>query len=188
MERHTIKSFSAWAGAAACLILSTVLLATEEFQARLLTASGPNAGRATSIRILVESYTSTEEVMQLAEIHNRCGYEPFMSALRGTSKGFVRPIGGRGVKITIHAAQNIQADKGRKILLVTERKSWDVEVRQSMDTRYPFMVIELNIDNKGKGEGKIYEQANILLTAQGTIVMESSNSPPKQLFGVRALK
>lgn len=189
MERRTIKSFSAWAIVAACLSLSTVLWAKEEFQARLLTTSeGLPAEKAMKIKISVESYTSREEVLQLMEILSQRGYEPFMSAFRGMNKGSFRPIGGRGVKINLHAAQSIQTDKGRQILLFTQRQSWDVEARQRIDSRFSFMVIELNIDNKGKGKGKIYEQANILLTPQGTIEMESYNSPPRQLFDVRALE
>ncbi|MDH4218138.1 MAG: hypothetical protein OEZ52_00645 [Candidatus Aminicenantes bacterium] len=33
-------------------------------------------------------------------------------------KGIVRPTGGRGIQIIIHAAQSTQTDKGRKIILV----------------------------------------------------------------------
>lgn len=50
------------------------------------------------------------------------------------------------------------------------------------------MVIELNLDHKGNGEGKIYDQANLRFTSQGTIEMESYNSPPMQLWAVSAVK
>lgn len=184
-----MKILSAWAIVAACLSLSTVLTAKEEFQARLLTASGGiPADKAMKIRISVESYTSSEEVLQLIEILGQRGYEAFMSAFIGVNKGIFRPIGGRGVKINLHAALSIQTDKGRQILLFTQRQSWDLEASQRIDRRFPFMVVELNLDNKGKGMGKIYEQANIRLTNQGTIEMESYNSPPRQLFDVRTLK
>lgn len=185
MERRTIKSFSILAIIAGCLIFSTALWAKEEFQARLLTEGGPLSQRAAKIIISVEGYTSAEEVRQLMEILSQSGYEAFMSAFRGMNKGIFRPVGGRGVKIILHAAQISQTDKGRRILLFTERQSWDVEARQRIDRRFPFMVIELNIDNRGKGEGKIYEQAKIWLSPQGTIEMESYNSPPRQLFDVR---
>jgi len=188
MKKHALKRFQAWAAVIACLSLSAVLWTEERFQARLLIEGGAISDRASKIEIWVEDYTKTEEVLQLLEILYKGGYEPFMSAFRGMNKGIIRPIGGRGVKITIHAAQNIQTDKGRKVLLFAERKGWDADARQKIDRRFSFMVIELNINNKGKGEGKIYEQANIKLTSQGTIEIESYNSPPQQLWGVKVLK
>jgi len=187
-ERRTMTSFSAWTVATACLNLSTVLWAKEEFQARLLPGLGPSSQKARKLIISVESYTSAEEVYQLIEIFNKRGYEQFRGALRGMNKGIVRPTGGRGLKIILHAAQNIQTDKGRQILLVAESQSWNLDASLRFDSRFPFMVIELNINNKGKGKGKIYVSADIKLTSQGTIEMASYSSPPKQLFGVSALK
>lgn len=188
MERRTIKKFSAWAVVAACLSLSTVLWAKEEFQARLLPGLGPSSQKARKLIFSVESYTSTKEIIELNEIFNKGGYEQFMSAFRGVIKGFIRPTGGRGKKVILHAAQNIHTDKGRKILLVTESQSWSLDTTLRFNIKYPFLVIELNFDNKGKGNGKIYMQADIRLTRHGIIEMVSYDSPPKQLFGVRALK
>jgi hypothetical protein len=183
------KSLSACVALAACLSLSPLLLAGEEFQARILMGSGGHpAETVMNVKILVESYSSREEILQLMEIINQSGYEAFMTAFRGMEKGAFIPVGSRGVKIILHAARSIQTEKGRRILLFTERQSWDVHVSQRIDRRFPFMAIELNIDNTGRGDGKIYEEAHIVLTPQGTIEMDSSNSPPKQLFGVRLVK
>jgi hypothetical protein len=187
MERCSMKGFSARAIIVACLILSTILWSKEEFQARLIMESGPGPGKPMKINIVVESYTSAEEVFQLMDIQEKSGYEPFMSAFRAMDKGSFNPVA-RGLKIPINAAQNIQTEKGRQILLFAERQSWDMDVRQRIDTRFTFMVIELNLDNKGTGTGKMYEQARIRLTSQGTIEMESYGSPPRQIFGVKAIK
>jgi hypothetical protein len=188
MRRRTIKKFSVWVVVAACLSLSSVLWAKEEFQARLLPGLGPSSQKARKLTILVESYTSTEEVFELIETFNKRGYDQFRGALCGVIKGFIRPTGGRGKKIILHAAQNIHTDKGRKILLVAESQSWSLDTTLRFNSKYPFLVIELNINNKGKGEGKVYVQADIQLTRQGTIELASYDSPPKQLFGVRVLK
>jgi len=56
------------------------------------------------------------------------------------------------------------------------------------DSRFPFMVIELNVDDKGKGNGKIYDQASISLTAEKTFSMSGYNAPPVQLWDVRPVK
>lgn len=187
MERHTIKNFSAWAVVAVCLSLSTVLWAKEEFQARLL-GSGPGSQKPIKLIISVESYTSAEEVFQLMEILNKRSYKQFRAAFRGMKKGIIRPTGGRGMKMTLNAAQSIQTDKGRRILLFAESQSWNLGSKLRYDSRFPFLIIELNIDNKGKGKGKLYILADIRLTSQGTMEIASYDSPPKLLFGVGVRK
>ncbi len=174
--------------AAACLSLNAVLWAEERFEARLLMQSGPKAGVATKFEITIDSYTSYEEVSRLKEAFYKEGYDSFISIFRGMNKGIFKPVGGHGVKIIIHVAHSIQTDKGRKILLFTPRQSWDVGAVQRIDPRFPFMVIELEIKDKGDGKGRIYEQASIELTEQGTMGMESYFSPPLVLWGVKALK
>lgn len=174
--------------AAACLVLSTVIWCEEKFEARLLEQSGPKAGMATKFEISIESYTSNEEILQLEEVFSREGYEAFMRVFRTMNKGTFKPVGGRGVKIVIHVAHSIPTKKGRKILLFTPRQSWDADAVQRVDARFPFMVIELDINDKGEGKGRIYEQADIELTQEGTMAMKSYFSPPRALWGVKALK
>jgi len=174
--------------ATAWLGLSTILRAEEKFEVRLLTQSGPKAGVAQKFQITIENYTSFEEVSRLKDIFSREGYESFMRAFRGMSKGFFQPIGGRGIKIVIHAAHSIPKKKGRKIMLFTPRQTWEADAHQRLDMRFPFMVIELDINEKGTGKGRIYEQASIQLTAEGAVAMESYLSAPLVLWGVKALR
>ncbi len=177
----------------ACIMLGALGLvalspAPEEFQARLLGRDSHPGMRATKFIISIDGYTSPEEVYELAKTLSDNGYEAFMAAFRAITKGYIRPIGGRGIKVNFHAAHSLPTEKGRKIMLFTQRQSWDPEAQQRTDQRFTFMVIELNLDKKGKGDGKIYEQANIRLTGQGTVEMESYNAAPLQLWGVSPRK
>jgi hypothetical protein len=167
---------------------SPVLWAEEKFQARLLPEMGRGSQRAKKLIISIESYTSAEEIFQLIQTFNTGGFDQFRSAFRAMNKGSVRPRGGSGLNISLYAAQNIQTDKGRQIILVAESQSLDPDVQLRLNSRFPFMVIEFNINKKGKGKGKLYLQANIRLTHQGTIERGSYSLPPKQLFGVSTLK
>ncbi len=164
------------------------LLAGEEFQARLLGQSAHYSSQAEKFIISIDGYSTTEEVFGLAEVLSQEGYEPFMEAFRGIVKGFVRPVGGRGVKIPIHVAHSLPTEKGRRIVLFTQRQTWDTEVQQKTDPRFTFMAFELNVDDKGKGDGKIYEQARIRITTQGIMELESYNAAPLQLWGVSLRK
>jgi hypothetical protein len=188
MKKISAKRYSVWIVFAVCMSLSISLWAQEEFRARLLPGQGPSSQQAEKLRILVDSYTSDEEVSHLIEVFSKRGYEQFRSTLHGMIKGELHPIGGRGSKLILHAAQNIQTDKGRQIILVAESYSWDIGTSFSFDQRFPFMVILLDLNNKGKGKGKIYLSARIKLTDKGTIEMESYSSPPKQLWGVSIKK
>jgi hypothetical protein len=186
MRRWTMKMCLAFI-AAACLVLSSVLWAEEKFEAKLLTEPGLDSGLATKFEISIEGYTSHEEVSRLKEVFHKEGYESFMSAFRGMNKGILSPVSGRGVKIIIHAVHSIPTDKGRKILLFAPSQSWDADTPRIIDWRFPFMLIELDLDHKGKGKGKIYEQVSIRLNPGETVGMDSYNSPPLALWGVRAI-
>jgi hypothetical protein len=183
-----MKSFLAWTVVAVCMSLSTVLWAQEEFQGRLLPGQGPSAQQAKKLKILVDSYTTDEEVLHLIEVFDKRGYEQFRGTLNGMNKGAILPIGGRGSKIILHAAQTIQTEKGRQIILVAESYSWDIGTSFSFDQRFPFLVILLDLNKKGKGKGKIYLSARIILTSKGNIELENYSSPPKQLWGVTTKK
>lgn len=129
MERGIIKKISTWATLVVCLSWSANLSASEEFQGRLLMGSGLDTKKVMKLRISIDSYTSSEEAFQLMETLYSKGYQPFMSVFRGINKGVIKPVGGRGVNVTIHAAQAFPTEKGRKILLFTERQSWDLQVQ-----------------------------------------------------------
>jgi hypothetical protein len=188
MKKRIFISLSIWIFMAVFLSSSAAVLETEEFTARVLSGGQQYTESVKKIKITIDSYTADEEVLNLIGVMNQQGYEAFMDAFRALNKGIFFPIGGRGIKIIIHGAHSIPTEKGRQILLYATRQSWDVEMNQRIDPRFTFMVVELNVDSKGKGTGKIYEQASIQLTPQRTFVMDGYNSPPKQLWDVRLSK
>jgi hypothetical protein len=188
MKQRIIISLSVGAILMLFLSLNAAIMEKEEFLARVLQGGQQYTEGVKKIKITIESYTTDEEVLNLMNMMSQQGYEAFMDGFRAMNKGIFFPIGGRGIKIILHGAHSIPTEKGRQILLFTTRQSWDVEMTQRIDSRFGFMVVELNIDSKGRGSGKIYEQASIQLTPQRTFVMDGYNSPPKQLWDVRISK
>jgi hypothetical protein len=167
---------------------SGVFLAQEKFQGRLIPGLGGGAQKAMKLVISVESYTTTYEVFELIDIFNNSGFDEFKRALHKLNKGTAQPTGGRGVPIVLNAAQSLPTEKGRQILLISRSQSWDLDTRIGYDGRFPFMVIEINLNEKGKGSGKIYLQADIKLTKEGIIELGPTGSPPKQLVSVTLQK
>jgi hypothetical protein len=188
MKERTLIAFLALMGLAAFLSAQEAAPEPEHFQARLLTGGMQYTEGVKKIRVTIDSYSTTEEVFNLIKVQNELGYEPFMSAFRALNKGIFFPIGVRGTQIIIHGAHSIPTEKGRKILLFSQRQPWDQETSQRIDHRFPFMVIELDVDKKGRGTGKIYDQASIRMTPERTFEMDGYNAPPKQLWDVRPVK
>jgi hypothetical protein len=188
MTKRICSILSAWTILTICPATSGYAAEKEEFTARVLQGGMQYTEHVKKIKVTIDSYSTDEEILNLMQVMSEKGFEPFMDAFRAMNKGIFFPIGARGIKIILHAAHSVPTEKGRKILLFTTRQTWDVELSQRIDARFGFMVIELDVDSKGRGTGKIYEQASIQLTPQRTVVMEGYNSPPKQLFDVRLQK
>ena len=188
MKMKILTAFFVLIGPAAFLSAQSDAPEKEVFQARLLTGGMQYTDSVKKIKISIDGYSTTEEVFNLIKVQAEQGYEPFMNAFRALNKGIFFPIGGRGTQIIIHGAHTIPTEKGRKIWLFAQRQPWDLEMSQRIDHRFPFMALELTLDKKGKGTGKLYEQASIRLTPERTFEMDGYNSPPKQLWDVRPSK
>lgn len=167
---------------------TSVLQVKIEFRARLLEPS-PGTFRAMKLVISIESYTSAEEVSQLIETYEEKGYKQFRRAFHRLKAGYVRPIGGHGVRIILHAAQSKQTDLERRILVATEGYSWkQMDPNHRNDSRFPFMFIELIFDAEGKATGRVYPHADMRLTDEGVMEIASFFTPPIPLFDVIASK
>ena len=153
--------------------------ATDIFKARMLTGKAPVEPALINIQIEVKDWTTPEEVRQLQETMNQAGVDAFLAAFTKSDKGVVRFMSTRGFNLPIHAAITVPTEKGRKVLLFFNRQNWNSEYHKGM-SRNLFMAIELKLNEKGKGEGRFYEDAQIRLEpADGTIAVEAYDGSPK---------
>ena len=187
MKRSVVRSLILCSMIGALLVLTISLPAQDVFRARLITSGGPIQEKMLSLKITIDSFTTKDEVRQLQKVLNESGTSKFLRAFRKTKKGIINFLGARGMSMRINAAQSILTESGRKILVFTERQSWDSEITVRVSGKYLFIVIELEIDKNWKVTGKFYPGANIQMTREGTIEIESFQ-PPKMLVGVRKVK
>jgi hypothetical protein len=153
--------------------------ATDIFKARMLTGKAPVQPAMVNVQMEVESWTTPEEIRQLQEVMNQAGIEAFLAAFKRMNKGTVRFMASRGWNLPIHAALTVPTEKGKKVLLFFNRQTWDPG-SQIIRGRHFFMVMELTLNAKGKGEGRFYEDAQIKLDpVLGKIEMETYESAPK---------
>jgi hypothetical protein len=161
--------------------ISSSLFAADVYNARMLTGKAPVEPATVRIRIEIQEYTTAEEVIRLQEVMSNAGTSAFLKAFKGMKKGVVRIMDTRGWNISIHAAQVIPTEKGTKLQCFMMRESWNQETQIVRQQDY-FMVLELNLNAKGKGEGRLYQDAGIdLLPQAGRIEMSRFGAPPKVL-------
>jgi len=172
------------------LLLSSAssLWAQVEFKARLMTGGGPNVQSAINLRIRIESFTTTDEVRNLVEAYNSGGEDGFFAVFNKIDKGSLRFLGGPGLNIGFHAAYEKPTDKGYKIMLYSKSRSVEPGSSKLVYGGFLFLVVELDLDKNFQGEGRVYEDARIRFTAQGTIEMESYTRAPKDLVGISQVK
>ncbi len=159
--------------------LVATLGATDVFKARMLTGKAPVQPPMVNVQMEVESWTTPEEIRQLQDVLKQAGIDAFLAAFKQMNKGTVRFMSSRGWNLPIHAAVTIPTEKGKKVLLFFNRQTWDPG-SQIIRGRYFFMVIELKLNAKGRGEGRFYEDAQIKLDSMlGKIEIENYESAPK---------
>ena len=149
------------------------------FRAQMFTGKAPVEPPLIKIQMEITGWTTPEEVRALQDAFNTGGTDGFLSAFGRGEKGVVRFMYAHGFNLPIHAALTVPTEKGKKVLLFLNRAQWDPGYQKSMG-RYLFMAIELKLNEKGKGEGRFYEDANIRLDPQeGVIAVETYEGTPK---------
>lgn len=169
--------------------LTGSILAGDVFRGRMLTERAPIEPPAVEILIEVDSWTSPDEVRQFSEVMAGSGVEAFLNLFKATKKGVVRFLYARGYNLTIHMAQLQQEEDGKKkIILVFRREPWS-QGTQLGTGRYYFMVMELKLNEKGKGEGRFYEDAQIQFdVTNGRVFLETYGISPKMIPMVQEVK
>ena len=169
-------------------LLVIPLAAKDVFRGRMLTERAPIEPPAVEIQIEIESWTTPEEIVQFNQILASSGPDAFLSAFNATNKGVVRFLYARGFNLTIHMAQALEDDNGKRVLLVLRREPWSQGSQLSGGRNY-FMVIELNLNKEGKGEGRFYEDAQIEMDVMdGKVYLRSYESSPKIIPSIKEIK
>jgi hypothetical protein len=165
--------------AGAVLAAAVPLAATDIFRAQMLTGKAPVEPPLVKIQIEVKDWTTPEEIRAFQKAFNEGGTEGFLKAFGQADKGVVRFMYSHGFNLPIHAAITVPTEKGKKVLLFLNRQQWDPGYQRSM-SRYLFMAIELKLNEKGKGEGRFYEDAQLKIEpVDGTMSVETYDGTPK---------
>lgn len=139
-----------------------------EFSAVAISAGGPlSSPVAAQLDIIVERWSTEEERTQLMDALVQ-GQDAAVAVLaRFEPVGSVRTRG--NLRWVLRFAQQVpQEDGGRRIWLVTDRPmSFSEVAQQSRTVAYPFTIIELAVNDKGEGGGKLSQAVKMRFSKDG---------------------
>jgi len=139
-----------------------------------------------TVEVIVERWSTDEERRTLVSAFREKGPEGLRAALQKTkSVGRITTPGHRGYDL--HYAHQVPLHDGaRRILVGTERPmSFAEESRGTVSSDYPFTIVEMRLNAKGEGEGRLSLATRIAGDAD-RVELENYDMAPIRLTKIRA--
>jgi hypothetical protein len=123
-------------------------------------------------------------VKQLEEILIEGGNDALRRELEKLDRGSISPTGRVGNDLAVVRVR--KTDAGQKIILVTARTMPMFELYHGGRSRdYSVGWIELDVDEKGRGQGRVIAGGRLKITPAGVLEVESFGLQPIRLMNVR---
>ena len=156
----------------------------ESYDAVVVGTGGAIGGRTVNLNIYIDRYTSDQEVQQYLVLLKEKGQDALRKELEKVSVGRVAPTASTGTDLSI--ARVFQTDEGKVIRLVTPRPVGFLEAyRHGRSMDYPFTIMELRLNQEGKGEGSIMGGAQVKFNENGQLDITSYGNQYAKLVNVR---
>jgi len=158
----------------------------EVYTGTLLNVSGRSA--STGFTLTVEARTSDEDAQRYLSILANEGQDGLMKAIRKNKLGFIAATG--QTRRDLLVIRETQLDGQRRITAAFERWQGFYEVRGGYrSTDYPFSIIEIVFDQKGRGSGTFIGLAELKMkmdkkSEQWRLEIENFGSFPAKVMGV----
>ena len=148
------------------------------------------SGRSTSIgfTLTLEGRTSEEEAQRYRSILANEGQDDLLKAIRKNNLGFIAATG--QTRRDLLVVREAQIEGARRIIAAFERWQGFAEVRGGYrSTDYPYSIIEIVFDQKGRGTGTFIGLAQVRMktdkkTEQVRLEIENFGSFPSKVMGV----
>jgi len=154
------------------------------FQARLM----PKAGEQPAmVQVEVNGTTTPDEAGHLRETLAMNGDTGFLTEFRKMPKGFMKFYAGGQPAIRFNAAYVTPTDKGTRITLFAEDTTLGF-VSNDAPVGLFFMVVVLDVNEKGRGDGRLYQGASIKFTDDNRMELDTYRRSPIIIIQVRKSK
>ncbi len=138
------------------------------------------------VQIDVNRWSTAEERSTLLTALKKDGADKLLDELQGMrSVGTIKTPDSLGYDLR-YASQTPLPDGGRRIVIATDRPIgfWEA-TRRPRTIDYPFTVIQMEIDQHGKGKGTL-SYATKIIPAGDTIVLENFDTSPIMLTEIKS--
>jgi len=157
----------------------------ERFEATIspVFVSTPNSRLA----IAIEEFTSDQELQDLAQTFLSRGKRALEDAMGKFKKGHLDVPGGEGMPIEILESEG--AGAVRNLTILAERglnNRWGVSQQLAAD--YPYIFVQLEVNEQGNGKGTLIRFAKLAFNPQGRMVIENWGRQRFQLINVHLVK
>jgi hypothetical protein len=153
--------------------------------------SGVGGGRAGTIDIVIERWSTDEEREKLRDVLVEKGSDKLLDALKDIKPrtGYVRTSQSLGWD-TYYARETPFGDGGRRIIVATDRPmSFRERANNPRSADYEFTLVEIRLDKNGKGQGKYAVAAKITYDKDTrTVEIENYGTEPVRLTEVTVQK
>jgi hypothetical protein len=179
-----------WAGAALVGPVESVRAAkpAERLTALAVDMSNMSGAQNTAtVDIVIDRWSTDAERDRLRAALREGGADGLLRALQKVKQvGHISSGGSLGYPLRF-ARQIVSPSGGRRILIGTDRNISFLELRdQPRTVNYPFMVIDIRLDQSGKGEGKLMPLAKITEDRDHIVEIENYASEPVRLTSVHS--
>jgi hypothetical protein len=160
----------------------------EVFTANAVNNSNIGAAGITRVQIVITRWSTDGETEHLLSVFNEKGPEALLRALQKTQRvGSISTPG--SLRYDLHYARELAADEGgRRIVLGTDRPMGFFEAADHpRSSEYPFTIIELRLNAKNQGVGKL-SYATKITSVGGVLVLENFADQPIMLNDVKKEK
>lgn len=152
----------------------------EDFKATVEAEGGRVPGtHRIDVTIHIQGTTPLEVGRQLAALVSSGGQPALQAALDRYANGSV----GFGVlQYTLNLVVRKPADRGQRYVIVANRPFGAYEVNTGQDSvDYPFGVVVFDVDDFGRGEGEVFQRAQIVVNDDGTVGVKGYGQPGRLL-------
>jgi hypothetical protein len=144
----------------------------QRFTAFAVSTGGPRSNPvATRVDITINRWSTAAEADRLMRVLEQQGAEALLESLRELKPvGRIQTPGNLGYDLHF-AQQQPGEDGGRRIFLATDRpiSHWEA-VNRPRTIDYPFTFIELRVNDRGEGEGKLALATKIDVSRDGKVI------------------
>jgi len=161
---------------------------SEIFSALAYLPAGAGAGSSANVTITINSYSSRDEVQDLHAMLIDRGPDVVLRALeKMRPKGRIALTGTVG-SYDFKVIMTIPSAGGRRILAAADRPiSFLEQYYGTRSSDYKFGFMELNLDQRGRGEGSLTYAAKVKVINSDRVEIENFGIEPIKLIGVRKL-